>query len=271
MPDDKVIEQALYITKAPDLKYYEKKFSRIYFGNEFCQRLIPSDKALEQVIGFVSENNLDLTFVTPYFTDEGLRAWELLLGKIAAEKPGSEVVFSDWGMWRVLKQGFPGLEPVMGRLLNKMKRGPRFINFLDVLPRSTVDYFRSCSLDVPLYQQFLVRNGVKRVELDNLLQGIALNLNDSGINASLYIPYVYLTTTRLCLAISGGVHGKEDEIGIFPCKRECRESIFRLAHPVMPVPLIRKGNTIFFKNESMPEDLEKKKIDRIVFEPEVPL
>jgi len=147
------------------------------------------------------------------------------------------------------------------------------MNLMDILPQSTIDYFRSCSLDVPLYQRFLIENGVGRVELDNLLQGIDIGLEGTGISCSLYIPYAYITTTRLCLAISCDVHGKEDEIGIFPCKKECQEYAFYLTHPVMPVPLIRKGNTMFYKNEEIPEDnvMEKNGIDRLVIEPEVPL
>jgi len=271
MTEDKAVEHALYVTKVADLKCYNNGFSRLYFGQEFCQRLVPSVKELERALDFASGKNFDFTFVTPYVTDEGLRKLGPLFQKVGEERPGNEVVFNDWGVLRILNQRHPDLEPVMGRLLNKMKRGPRLMNFLDTLPQTTLEYFKSCSLDVPLYRQFLISNGVRRVELDNLLQGIDLDLSNSGIIASLYIPYAYITTTRLCLAISCDIHGKEDEIGIFPCKRECQEYSFQLTHPVMPVPLICKGNTIFFKNEKVPEDLGKKGINRIVHQPEVPL
>jgi len=271
MSADKTIERALYVTRVADLKYYNNGFSRLYFGQEFCQRLVPSSKELEQALGFASGKNLDFTFVTPYVTDEGLKKLELLFQKIKKERLGSEVVFNDWGVLRILNQRYPDLEPVMGRLLNKMKRGPRLMNFLDTLPQATVEYFKSCSLDVPLYQKFLRTNRVKRVELDNLLQGFDLDLSKSGISASLYTPYAYITTTRLCLAISCDVDGKEDEVGVFPCRRECQEYTFHLTHPVMLLPLIRKGNTTFFRNDMVPEDLGKRGIDRIVHQPEVPL
>lgn len=159
----------------------------------------------------------------------------------------------------------------MGRLLHKMKRGPRFMNLIDILPESTVNYFRSCSLNTPLYLQFLVGRGVRRVELDNLLQGIALDLSHTGISGSLYLPYAYITTTRLCLATACDVSGNEEEIGIFPCQKECQKYTFLLTHPVMPLPIIRKGNTMFFKNEKVPENITERNINRIVVEPEVPL
>lgn len=97
MDSDNTIEQALYATKLADLKHYTGSFSRVYFGNEFCQRLIPSAKELEQVLDFVSEKSLPFTLVTPYVTDEGLRILESLLLKLEKRKPGSEVVVNDWG------------------------------------------------------------------------------------------------------------------------------------------------------------------------------
>lgn len=271
MNGDNRIEQALYITGVAHWKYYNVSFSRIYFGNEFCQQLVPSVKDLEEVLNLVAENNLGFTLVTPYVTEEGLKILEPLFWKIEQEKPDSEVVFNDWGVLHILNERHPNLEPVMGRLLNKMKRGPRLRNLQNSLPQSSIDYFKGCSLDVPLYREFLIGNRVRRVELDNLLQGIALDFRNSGITASLYMPYAYITTTRLCLAISCEVKGKEDEVGIFPCEMGCQKYTFQMTHPVMPVPLIRKGNTIFFRNDKLPEDLGPRKINRIVHEPEVPL
>ena len=269
--NDGTIEQVLYITAVADLKHYSSKFSRIYFGNEFCQRLIPSIKDLGQVLDFVSRNSLRFTFVTPYVTNEGLKTLEPLFTRIMEEKQPSEVVFNDWGVLRIINERYDGLEPVMGRLLNKMKRGPRLMNLLDLIPKTAIDYFRTCSLDTPIYQRFLLQNRVRRVELDNLLQGIGLNLAGSGLNASLYIPYACITTTRLCLASSCEEHGKEDEVGVFPCNRECQRYAFQMTHPVIPVPLIRKGNTMFFQNEKTPRSMAKRNINRVVVEPEIPL
>jgi len=35
------MEQAIFISKIENLKYVNSKYTRLYFGNEFCQRLIP--------------------------------------------------------------------------------------------------------------------------------------------------------------------------------------------------------------------------------------
>jgi hypothetical protein len=263
------MEQAIFISKVKNIKYYNTSFSRLYFGNEFCEHLIPSVIDLEQVLDFVLGNSLDFTFVSPYVTNDGLRKLEILLQEISRKRPNSEVVFNDYGVLRILNTHYPELEPVLGRLLNRMKRGPRLMMVIDKLPRTTVEYFQSSNITVPILSQFLNENRVRRVELDNVLQGFDFSLD--GLSASLYVPFAYITTTRLCLTNSCDVPETEELIGIFPCKRECQKYDFHLKNPIMPVTLIRKGNTIFFKNEILPYRLEERTITRIVNEPEVPM
>ena len=157
----------------------------------------------------------------------------------------------------------------MGRLLNRMKRGPRLMVVADKLPQTTMEYFQSSNLAAPVLRQFLNKNRVRRVELDNVLQGIDFALDT--LEASLYVPFAYVTTTRFCLANSCDVPEKREMIGIFPCGKECQKYTFYLRNPIMLVTLIRKGNTIFFSNEALPEGLEQKGISRIVVEPEIPM
>ncbi len=263
------MEQAIFISKVENLKYFNPHFSRLYFGNEFCEQLIPSVAELDQVLDFASENSLDFAFVTPYLTENGLRRWEILLQVIAQKRPGSEVVFNDYGVLRILRSRYSGLEPVMGRLLNRMKRGPRLMMVIDKLPQTTVEYFRSSNLTVPALSKFLNDNGVRRVELDNVLQDFDFSLDD--LSASLYLPFAYVTTTRLCLVNSCDIPEREELIGVFPCQRECQKYTFYLRSEIMPVILIRKGNTIFFENSVLPDSIEEMGITRIVTEPEIPM
>jgi len=264
-------EFALYVTNIEDLKHYERKYTRLYYGNEFCQRLIPTQRELGLVLDFVKDNHLAFTLVTPYVTDNGLAQWSSILSTLNWRKEETEVVFNDWGVLAWINEAYPRLVPVMGRLLNKMKRGPRLMHFLEIMPQETVDYLRTCSLDVPVFQKFLTQNRVQRAELDNVLQGIGLDLGASGIHLSLHAPYAYVTTTRLCLASRCEDSEIENQIGIFPCGRECRKYAFTHTHPVLPTPLIGKGNTKFIKNECIPDDIESQGVDRIVYEPEIPM
>lgn len=263
------MEQALFVTKAENLGYFDPAYRRLYFGTEFCERLMPAADDLRRVLDFVEEKGLDFTLVSPYLTEDGLGRLEGLLELLWQIRPGSEVVFNDYGVLRVLRRHYPGLEPVLGRLMNRLKRGPRLIAVIDKLPETTVAYFRDSNLNVPALSEFLGRWGIRRVELDNLLQGLGFTLQ--RLKGSLYLPYAYVTTTRLCLASDSDAPEQEARIGIFPCRRECQRYTFYLSSVAMPVTLVRKGNTVFFRNDLVPDDIEMRGIDRLVIQPEIPM
>jgi hypothetical protein len=265
------MEQALFVSKVDNLKYFEDtdEFSRLYFGIEFCERLIPDADDLKKVISFVNEKKIDFTLVTPYVTEDGLERVERLLKTLAVLKPGSEVVFNDWGVFQVMDEKYPDLIPVLGRLLNKMKRGPRLMNVLDKIPEESVRYYRSPGITVPKVREFLLKNRINRVEFDNLLQGIDLERTGDEIRKSLYLPFAYITTTRLCLTALCDQPDRVKEVGILPCGHECQRYTFCLKNPIMIANLIRKGNTIFLCNEDIPDNLRM--FDRVVIEPEIPI
>ncbi len=265
------MEQVLYISKPGNLKYFRKDFTRLYFGQEFCQRLIPTMEQLEEVLLFSEKENLHFTFVTPYVTNQGLQRLEELIGFLAEKKKDAEIVFNDWGVFQFIREEFGSLVPVMGRLLNKSKRGPRIMNILDKVPDETRDFYRGSNLDVPAVGRFLKQQGIYRVEFDNLLQGLSLENADREIHKSIYMPFVFVSTTRFCLSSSCDSTGMTDYVGITDCKRECQKYTFDLDNPAMGLPLFRKGNTVFFLNEKTPEKVLNSSVDRVVIEPEIPV
>lgn len=259
------MEYATFISNRDNLKYCDQNFSRLYFGNEFCQRLLPTPEELDAVLGVTSP--LDFTLVTPYVTDDGLERVQRLIELMSIRRQEAEVVFNDWGIFSILKERYPSFEPVFGRLLNKMKRDPRLMTVLDRIPENTLAYFRGSNLSVPLFRNFLLENGVKRVEFDNVLQGIDFDSN--GIELSLYLPYVYVTTTRACLVNACDIPEKSEQVDISPCRQECKRYSFHLESDVMPVSLMRRGNTLFFENEELPSFMQH--VSRVVIEPEIPM
>jgi hypothetical protein len=270
MSSDKVT-RAMYVTRPDLLARHDPSYTLLYFGNEVCERLLPTARELDAALRFAGEHRIAFTLVTPYVTDAGLAKVADLLKRLARVDPQGEVVFNDWGVLRLLRATFPTLRPLLGRLLTKMKRGPRLVHTLGVGSPETSEYLRSCSLETPHYQKFLQASGVMRVELDNVLQGIDLNLKGSELRASLYWPYAFVTTTRLCLAAGCNDPAMAEEVGVLNCRRECRHYTFMLHHPVMPTPLHAKGNSKFVRNDELPGDLVARGIDRIVCQPEIPV
>lgn len=266
-------ERVLFIAKARKVQYCSPNLDRIYFGNEFCQRLIPSSREVEEVMDFAREHALAFSLVTPYVTNEGLQQWMRIVEQVAARDPRCEVIFNDWGVFRSIRDRLPGLKPVLGRLMTKIKRGPRLMKVIDRLPPDALRHLQSTNLAVEAYRSFLVQQGITRAELDYPLQDIKTNGISPAIHLSLYIPFVYVTTTRFCLSASCDIPEMKGMVGIFPCKKECQNYTFTLDNPVMDTTLIRKGNTIFYRNTRIPqsEELREKKIDRLVIQPEIPI
>jgi hypothetical protein len=260
-------EKALFISRKENLKYLTDEFQRVYYGDEFCDRLIPFEKELKEVMSEVKEKGLSFTFVTPYVTEAGLKKL-IKLFSVLPEK--TEVVVNDWGAFRVIKERFSDLAPVLGRLMIKLKRGPRIAGFLASLPKESVDHLKRTNLGVPVYSKFLTENNIFRAEIDNPLQGFDLSDVPKEIKLSLYIPFAYVTTTRFCLTANCDDADKKGVIGVFPCGKECRKYTFYLDNPVMNKMLIRRGNTIFYQNTQIPEKINNFNIDRIVVQPEVP-
>jgi len=123
---DSGIEIALHFTDPRSLERLSEggadSVSRLYFGNEFCNHLIPSSRTLSEVLARSRELGLLFSLVTPTVTDSGIDA----LGRLFRSLPdGSEVIVSDWGVLRLARTEFPSLLPVAGRLLCKIMKDPR--------------------------------------------------------------------------------------------------------------------------------------------------
>ena len=242
-------------------------FSRLYFGQEFCERLIPSKDGLKKALDYAHNKSMDFTFLTPFVSEVGLEKWEKILELLYSLKPGSEVVINDMGIFHLVREKFPGFTKVLGRLLTKQKRGPRILRMKGKVPDQMIEHFRRFNADVPRLAEFYKTLGFSRIELDNTLQGIH---RDSETPASIYFPYIYVSTTRMCLTNQSDDR-KESLRAIFPCKQECQKIHFTIEHDEIPVPVVVAGNTQFIENNDLPGSPKSLFIDRIVYEPEIPV
>jgi hypothetical protein len=290
------LEKTVFITHCGQLKCFNaKNYSRLYYGNEFCERLIPSQCELQKALGFAKKNDMNFSLVTPYVTDFGLEKLKALFNIVKDLKISPEVIVNDWGVLKLIKDSYPSLEPVLGRLLVKQKRGPGLKRLLErkshmifvrdsrnpqkkillvqkKLPPGLDYYYKgSNAASVPILHDFLLSCGVRRIELDNPEQGIILNLPKGSISASVYIPYCYIATTFFCLT-AGCDEKKHSFLKIKLCKRECRKYIFELRHKSFQKVLYLKGNTQFYKNSTFNRrEYLRMGVDRIVYEPEIPV
>ncbi|MFH1276711.1 MAG: hypothetical protein ABIH82_06385 [Candidatus Woesearchaeota archaeon] len=248
------MEKAIF-TNEPE-KYDLTNYDRIYFGNEFCENNFISFERVKEIVKLVKDQKKEITFVTPFVTDKGLKVIENFLEEIPK---GSEVVFNDYGVLSLIEtfSQAKGFKPVFGRLLNRQKRGPRIVQLKDKLPQKGYEYFQHCNLDV--MGDFLDSKNIQRAEIDNVIQEFKVK---TKLNLSLYYPWVYVSTTRLCL-VNGIENLARKKISICPCKRECHKYI--LVNDKFPLKLYQKGVTQFYFNDKLPS----KGYDRLVYVPEM--
>jgi len=281
------MEKAIHITSPDKFKYYHSRYRRIYFGAEFCQNLIPSVKQVKFALDFAKKRNLRFTLMTPFVAESGLLKLEGLFKLLKVRLARCEVVVNDWGILEVLSKRYKTFKPLLGRLLARQNRDPAMARVLEKQPPYGVrtkdgririvahippgeryrQGIKSSFVNAPSVQGFLSRFGVKRIELNNLIQG--LNFENLKFKVSLYTPFVNISTTRFC-----PMGSRIQKIyRINTCGRECRRYTSRLRNKAMPRVLYKRGNTTFYKNPlhtKAAEETEETAVDRIVFQPELP-
>lgn len=258
-------------------------FERCVYGSEFCEHLTPSPKRLEAAIRAAGDQGMALTLVTPYVSDAGMDALRPLFRLLTEMGGRPEVVFNDWGVLNLLRREFPALTAVQGRLMNKSLRDPRVtgVYATSEAPGPALVSLRRSNLDCASYTDFLSGLGVTSIELDNLPQGVDLSFARDGLRASAYVPFGFISTSRICMA--AGLHyEKRDKFqpGAL-CHHECQTHLLEYTYTNTPFgnrdqKFYLKGNTYFYHHtETMLRDLFEQArtglISRMVFQPRLPM
>jgi len=280
------MEKTIHITSLKNLRYFQKgRYRRIYWGVEFCQNLIPTLKDTKEILRFINKNSLNFTLVTPFVTEKGLKRLNEIFHWLKKQKVIPEIVVNDWGVLDCLQSEFGNyFDLALGRLLVRQQRDPAMQRVLQKqLPfavkrkdgkisiiihkppqRRYQEGIKASYINSSLMQGFLAKFGVKRIELNNLIQG--LNLDGLKFKKSIYTPFVNISTSRFC-----PMKSKLQKIyRISVCKRECQQYYDILRNRGVPKIIYKRGNTTFYKNPLNMKSVLKNGIDRIIFQPEIP-
>jgi len=226
--------------------------SRVYVGNETCERLLPTPRAIGSWVASAGEGRLALSLVLPPLSRDGLAKAEEAVRALEGVE-GSEVVANDWGTVHRLRSRHPGLVIVLGRLTHKMLRDPRLAEHFDSPQAPMAARAALCGSGelAPGFRALMERYGIGRREIDPFLQPLeADEWENRTEKVSVHFPYLFVTMGRACLP--GAMHGEPAEKFVpgAPCRTECRKySVeFRL-----PVPggngavkhLLNRGNAYY--------------------------
>jgi len=221
---------------------------RLYAGDEFCVNRMPSEKEFEDLLGLAGAKNWSVSLLTPPLTDEGLARCLPLFNRLRSVQPAPEVVANDWGVFFVLREAYPGLEVGLGRLLNKGFKDPRLPDPERFARHSqeAKELLNHCTFDSPVFQERLARLGASRLERDLLPYGKPRVAGFENFGVSVYAPFGYFTTGRVCWAAS--VHrpaGKKFSLG-GPCDRLCERLPVAFDRSKSGLAILQSGNSFFY-------------------------
>ncbi len=268
------------VVKALRKSHPDIALTHVYFGNEFCQNLIPRLSHVETAFTQTMEKGLKFCLVTPYSTIEGINRLKPLLNYLDQQDQKSDIIVNDIGILRMIHQDYRNLTPVLGRIMDKLDREPRNKTSCDkeVDNRLITKAEKEVIYGVPAYRDFLKKSGVKCVEFDNVASSQLIDFTQLKFKVSVYLPYGFVTTGRVCMIGSLHQPGTKKFSVSGKCRKECRHYHALIYNQGLPKEkkLISKGNAVFATNDAahMMDVIHfgrKRGVRRFVFQPEIPM
>lgn len=267
------MEYALEIEKF-DKKVLDKSISRIYFGDAFCQNLIPNKKVLLETYKKVIDIGKEFSFNTPFLNDDNINKELSNIECLYNYNKNFEIIVNDYGLLYEIRTKFPDIKLNLGRLLTKQKTDPNIIkknkntktkDDIEKLLNKTLSknrniykHFKSSMINDKLYQKYLLENNVNRLEIEYLIWDMNLSFNKK-FKVTIYYPYAHITTTRNC-GISNMSYTK--------CNKTCNDIKLEIKNHSHFFNYFLIRNTVYYNIEKfLTKDSIKKynNIDRIVF------
>ncbi len=256
----------------------DRLINRIYFGGEFCERLLPDKKTLLRVLSLVDKNRLNFSLITPVVSDQALGRLEQLFSILPE---GSEVIVNDWGTLRLLRRSYPKLIPVIGRQLCKMIKDPRLpsAQWLKLYPHG---------IQSGPFHKLLAQFEIERIEMDVPPFAELQDFNSPLHELSVHLPFGFSLKGRMCkmgaLQLEpprkfGPGHGCNKECLQFSSKiyRKCStdkassNSSLARENEAADLNAFQQGNTMFYRHSPvmtkvLAQALSRNKVNRIIFE-----
>lgn len=257
------MERAVFVPDIERLPPPDDSYDRLYLGSEFCVWRLPGVREIHEAVAAATGRGMGFSLVTPFLDEPGLTR-TLDLVRALPDNPAIEIIVNDLGLVEELQKARWKGTVVAGRLLTRQRRGPGFQSFGEVPPEAAAA-LRGSALDSPAFVELLGSTyGVKRFELDDLVQGVSVPVLPAGVSLSLYRPYLLVTATRNCPWIFDGrtwdrSHG---------CPRPCREKALRLVPVQVAGSLFLGGCAQFLEHRS--DAQPPPGVDRIVWQPGIP-
>ena len=245
--------------------------ARLYLGSEFCPSLDEPGPGLGRALRLAQDSGFSATVVLGPVRQTVYARTLTWLRRLAPRRRGLEVVANDWGTLAGLAE--LGVEPVLGRLLFRVKRLPRLSRDTRPAPDTPrarailAAQLRELSVfpgDIPWFAEFLRAARVRRMDTELVPQGLRA-ARPGGLRISLHLPWTTVTGGGSC-PVAGGP-GRSSR-----CARACRDACILPRYPRQAYPMVQIGHTVFAWMAALaPAALRRGIYDRTVLEPGFPM
>lgn len=249
------MENALAVFNIKELENVGKKYTRIYYGNEFCPHLLFRHEEIKRVLEFCYENDKQLTLVTPYLSEGRVEQVGNILEYLKNNNISSELVVNDWGLLFFINTYYKDVFNLeLGPLLNKIKKSPIVMNYIDKMSAEGRDMLKTSSCNLAPTWGILNKFNIKRIQFENVLHE---NKIDSKLpfERSLKYPFVFITTARRC--VTSLILQDLENYELTRCGRPCINTNLGLYNKIMGREITLKGNTYYYRNDNLPENINE--------------
>lgn len=216
--------------------------THLYFGSEFCEHLLPSRRSLQIAMSAASRAGISFVLQTPVASPAVLRHLTDLLPLLPSD---SEIVINDWGVAHLVRERFPALRGIAGRILCRMIKDPR-------LPGP--DWAPQCrpGFDSPPLLGLFQRLGLEHMEIDVPMFPTDDTFARLPLPVGVHVPLSYVAKGRMCRIGSMSIRGPER----FAVGRKCRKECLALGATTERQGVedqqatIHIGNTVFSRHSA---------------------
>lgn len=246
--------------------FFEKEFQRLYIGNEFCPNQIPSNETILKIVKKALKEKYKVTIAYPYLMENNVEKFEMLVDSLVKlceeENTHIEMTVNDWGVLQILNKYGQVITPILGRLLNKRKKDPRFK--WKWKPKDIGRVFEENGTNNELFFRKLVNDRIERFEYEAF--GIKNEIQKGS--HSLHFPFYQMMTSTYCpLYYKSSKLRKHINGDYRKCEKYCSEVLnLYPSH----LSMLGVGNSIFgfnseiLENCSLIAEYMEQGIDRLV-------
>lgn len=224
----------------------QKRVTRLYIGNQFCHLLCPERELLYEILEKARGEGLEITLSLSYLRESMVEQMEKMLEELyrwcGNQGEKVEIIVNDWGIFRLLCGKLDRITPILGTLLNKIRKDPRYQYKIG----ADLDFPAENSLNSGFYQRYLKENlGLSRFEYESC--GHRVRLPEG--RHSMHLPFYQTNTSQYCTLFAQCTQGARG-IQKLPekCPGYCSDLVF--LYP-KHLKMIGKYNSLFGYDDSL--------------------